>query len=45
MGTTAIPALRHAADHARPDKRHLYTEILEQIMTDDEPRPLPRRSV
>jgi hypothetical protein len=43
MGPAAIPALRHAADHARPDRRHLYTEILEQIMTDDEPGPLLRR--
>ncbi|MBT2446552.1 HEAT repeat domain-containing protein [Streptomyces sp. ISL-43] len=33
MGTPAIPALRHAAVHARPDKRLLYTEVLEQITT------------
>ncbi|MFF3617215.1 HEAT repeat domain-containing protein [Streptomyces sp. NPDC002580] len=33
MGTSAIPALRHAAAHARPDKRPLYTEVLEQIAT------------
>lgn len=28
-----IPALRHAADHVRPDKRSLYTAVLEQIVT------------
>ncbi|MFD7256558.1 HEAT repeat domain-containing protein [Streptomyces sp. NPDC059874] len=33
MGTQAIPALRHAAVHVRPDKRSLYTEVLEQITT------------
>lgn len=31
MGTSAIPALTHATVHARPDKRHLYGEVLEQI--------------
>ncbi|MET9688829.1 HEAT repeat domain-containing protein [Streptomyces sp. NPDC006514] len=31
MGTPAIPALRHAAVHVRPDRRSLYTEVLEQI--------------
>ncbi|WP_412074861.1 HEAT repeat domain-containing protein [Streptomyces xanthophaeus] len=31
MGTPAIPALRHAAGHVRPDKRSLYTEVLERI--------------
>nr|WSW42948.1 HEAT repeat domain-containing protein [Streptomyces sp. NBC_01001] len=33
MGTSAIPALRHAAAHVRPDRRSLYTEVLEQITT------------
>ncbi|WP_326586324.1 HEAT repeat domain-containing protein [Streptomyces sp. NBC_01294] len=33
LGTPAIPALRHAADHVRPDKRSLYTAVLEQIVT------------
>ncbi|MEV0414240.1 HEAT repeat domain-containing protein [Streptomyces sp. NPDC050448] len=31
MGTPAIPALRHAAVHVRPDRRSLYTVVLEQI--------------
>lgn len=31
MGTSAIPVLRHARDHARPDKRSLYEEVLERI--------------
>ncbi|MGZ9934224.1 HEAT repeat domain-containing protein [Streptomyces sp. NC-S4] len=31
MGEPAIPALRHAAVHARPDRRSRYTEVLEQI--------------
>ncbi|MEU1192756.1 HEAT repeat domain-containing protein [Streptomyces sp. NPDC005859] len=33
MGGPAIPALTHAAAHVRPDKRSLYTEVLEQITT------------
>ncbi|MCX5380458.1 HEAT repeat domain-containing protein [Streptomyces sp. NBC_00091] len=33
MGGPAIPALRHAAVHVRPDKRSLYTEVLERITT------------
>ncbi|MGO4463444.1 HEAT repeat domain-containing protein [Streptomyces sp. M-16] len=33
MGTAAVPALRHAAVHARPDKRSLYTVVLERIET------------
>lgn len=33
MGPSAIPALRHAAVHVRPDKRSLYTKVLEQIAT------------
>ena len=31
LGAPAIPALRHAAGRARPDKRHLYTTVLEKI--------------
>ncbi|MDN3356222.1 HEAT repeat domain-containing protein [Actinomadura sp. DC4] len=37
FGAPAIPALRHAAGRARPDKRHLYTTVLEKIATDLEP--------
>jgi HEAT repeat protein len=46
VGAPAIPALRHAAGRARPDKRHLYTAVLEKITstmtTDLEPRGRPR---
>lgn len=31
LGEPAVPSLRYAADHARPDRRSLYTEVLEQI--------------
>ncbi|WP_433256392.1 HEAT repeat domain-containing protein [Streptosporangium sp. CA-135522] len=31
LGAPAIPALRHAAGKARPDKRHLFTSVLEKI--------------
>ncbi|MFJ3175687.1 HEAT repeat domain-containing protein [Streptomyces roseus] len=31
MGPPSVPALRHAAAHARPDRRSPYTELLEQI--------------
>ncbi|MFC4008156.1 HEAT repeat domain-containing protein [Nonomuraea purpurea] len=31
LGAPTIPALRHAAGRARPDKRHLYTTVLEKI--------------
>ncbi|MEU9759456.1 HEAT repeat domain-containing protein [Streptomyces sp. NPDC047987] len=31
MGEAAVPALRHAADHARPDRRALYTSVLDRI--------------
>ncbi|WP_405791808.1 HEAT repeat domain-containing protein [Streptomyces sp. NBC_01506] len=31
MGRRAVPALRHAADHARPDKRSVYTAVLDRI--------------
>ncbi|MEU4233958.1 HEAT repeat domain-containing protein [Nonomuraea sp. NPDC026600] len=33
LGAPTIPALRHAAGKARPDKRHLYTTVLEKITT------------
>lgn len=36
MGRRAVPALRHAADHARPDKRPLYTAVLDRITATDE---------
>ncbi|MFC9602617.1 HEAT repeat domain-containing protein [Streptomyces niveus] len=32
MAGRAVPALRHAADHARPDKRPVYTAVLDRIM-------------
>ncbi|MFF9651587.1 HEAT repeat domain-containing protein [Streptomyces sp. NPDC014622] len=31
MGEAAVPALRHAADHARPDRRARYTSVLDRI--------------
>ncbi|MGI5415091.1 HEAT repeat domain-containing protein [Actinomadura luteofluorescens] len=31
LGAEAIPALKHAAGRARPDKRALYTTVLERI--------------
>ncbi|WP_381789950.1 HEAT repeat domain-containing protein [Streptomyces niveus] len=31
MAGRAVPALRHAADHARPDKRSVYTAVLDRI--------------
>ncbi|MDX3535881.1 HEAT repeat domain-containing protein, partial [Streptomyces sp. MB09-01] len=31
MGEPALPALGHAATHARPDKRPLYTAVLDRI--------------
>ncbi|GGS27712.1 hypothetical protein Snoj_10340 [Streptomyces nojiriensis] len=39
MGTSATPALRHAAVHARPDRRSRYTEVLEQITPRPDARP------
>ncbi|MFD7080981.1 HEAT repeat domain-containing protein [Streptomyces sp. NPDC059918] len=35
MGPPSVPALRHAAAHARPDRRSLYTELLERIEAGD----------
>ncbi|MFD7492887.1 HEAT repeat domain-containing protein [Streptomyces sp. NPDC059832] len=31
LGGAAVPALRNAAAHARPDRRCLYTEVLDRI--------------
>ncbi|GAA2072131.1 hypothetical protein GCM10009780_04780 [Actinomadura alba] len=31
VGTSAVPALRHATGRARPDRRHLYVAVLEKI--------------
>ncbi|MBT2396767.1 HEAT repeat domain-containing protein [Streptomyces sp. ISL-100] len=36
MGASVVPALRHAADHARPDKRSLYTDLLTRITSADD---------
>jgi hypothetical protein len=33
VGTAAVPALRHAAGRARPDRRNVYTAVLERIVT------------
>ncbi|MEU3216197.1 HEAT repeat domain-containing protein [Streptomyces sp. NPDC006971] len=40
MGEAAVPALRHAADHARPDRRARYTSVLDRITA---ARPAGRR--
>ncbi|MFE1412289.1 HEAT repeat domain-containing protein [Streptomyces sp. NPDC058746] len=49
LGPSAIPGLRRAAVHARPDKRPLYTEPLERLTEaaatePAAPRPAPRCS-
>lgn len=31
FGAAAVPALRHAASHARPDKRSRYTDVLDRL--------------
>ncbi|MFD0628050.1 HEAT repeat domain-containing protein [Streptomyces sanglieri] len=31
LGGPAVPALRKAAAHARPDRRTLYTDVLDRI--------------
>ncbi|MGW1228066.1 HEAT repeat domain-containing protein [Streptomyces sp. NPDC002530] len=33
LGARAVPALRHAAAHARPDRRSRYTDVLARIGT------------
>lgn len=43
MGTRAVSALRHAADHARPDKRSLYTAVLDRITATPTPVRTPDR--
>ncbi|WP_234314325.1 MULTISPECIES: HEAT repeat domain-containing protein [unclassified Streptomyces] len=43
IGTQAIPALRHAAGHVRPDRRSRYTEVSEQITAAEAQDPPPRR--
>ncbi|GGV15289.1 hypothetical protein GCM10010495_31810 [Kitasatospora herbaricolor] len=37
LGASAVPALRRAADHARPDRRARYTEVLDRIVTEGGP--------
>ncbi|MFJ4900301.1 HEAT repeat domain-containing protein [Streptomyces sp. NPDC088727] len=34
LGGAAVPALRHAAAHARPDRRSRYTDLLDRIEAD-----------
>ncbi|MFI6085274.1 HEAT repeat domain-containing protein [Streptomyces sp. NPDC051217] len=38
LGRRVIPALRHTADHARPDRRSLYTSLLDRITAIEEER-------
>ncbi|WP_329377458.1 HEAT repeat domain-containing protein [Streptomyces sp. NBC_01716] len=38
LGRRVIPALRHTADHARPDRRSLYTSLLDRITAAEEER-------
>ncbi|WP_411082183.1 HEAT repeat domain-containing protein [Streptomyces sp. cmx-18-6] len=33
FGAAAVPALRQAAAHARPDRRRLYTDVLADVLT------------
>lgn len=35
LGGAAVPALRHAAARARPDRRSLYTDLLDRIEADE----------
>lgn len=37
MGRPAAAALRRAADHARPDKRAVYTAVLDQVVAAGQP--------
>ncbi|MEU6015895.1 HEAT repeat domain-containing protein [Streptomyces sp. NPDC047515] len=41
MGEAAIPALRRAAAHARPDRRSLYTDLLDRIGRSGPPGDTP----
>ncbi|PWK74785.1 HEAT repeat protein [Streptomyces sp. CG 926] len=43
IGKQAIPALRHAAGHVRPDRRSRYTEVSERITAAEAQEPPPRR--
>ncbi|MFD9427183.1 MULTISPECIES: HEAT repeat domain-containing protein [unclassified Streptomyces] len=36
FGAAAVPALRHAAAHARPDKRSRYTDVLDRLTGADD---------
>ncbi|MCX4967868.1 HEAT repeat domain-containing protein [Streptomyces sp. NBC_00654] len=36
FGAAAVPALRRAAAHARPDRRSRYTDVLAQLMSADD---------
>ncbi|GGK20211.1 hypothetical protein GCM10011583_60140 [Streptomyces camponoticapitis] len=38
LGRRVIPALRHTADHARPDRRCVYTSVLDRITAIEEER-------
>ncbi|MFF9349739.1 HEAT repeat domain-containing protein [Streptomyces sp. NPDC014734] len=39
LGEAAVPALRRAADHARPDRRARYTSVLDRITAERAPEP------
>ncbi|MFE4214335.1 HEAT repeat domain-containing protein [Streptomyces sp. NPDC056844] len=41
MGPVAVPALRHAAGQARPDRRHRYTGVLERLTGSGEGPSVP----
>ncbi|MFJ8857696.1 HEAT repeat domain-containing protein [Streptomyces sp. NPDC102451] len=41
MGGAAVPALRHAAGQARPDRRSRYTGVLERLTGSDDGPPPP----
>ncbi|MCX4798430.1 HEAT repeat domain-containing protein [Streptomyces sp. NBC_01242] len=41
MGEAAIPALRQATAHARPDRRSLYTDVLDRIRKPSPPGTTP----
>ncbi|MFD6278652.1 HEAT repeat domain-containing protein [Streptomyces sp. NPDC060209] len=41
MRAAAVPALRHAVGHARPDKRSRYTCLLERLTGPDDGAPPP----
>ncbi|MFD0903615.1 hypothetical protein, partial [Actinomadura sediminis] len=36
LGETAVPALRHAEGRARPDRRHVYTGLIDRIREAEE---------